>query len=268
MKNTSTKTTKTALVTGASSGIGKQLAIAHAKNNGNLVIVARSTDKLDALKTELESTYNIDVLSIPMDLTAPNAAQELYDTIKQQNITIDYLINNAGFGGHGLFHQRSAHEDLAMIQLNMVTLTQLCYLFLPDFIARNSGRILNVTSTASFVPGPLQAVYFATKAYAASLSNAISGELLGTNTTNVTVTNLMPGATETEFAKEAGLEKSNLFAKAVPAKLVAEQGYNGMLSGKINVISGLTFAQRLMIFFAPFTPKKMLLKQIYNMQKI
>ncbi|MGV6846372.1 MAG: SDR family NAD(P)-dependent oxidoreductase, partial [Lutibacter sp.] len=179
---------KTALITGASSGIGKELAKIHAEKGGNLVLVARRAEKLNELKQELDKKYHIQVTVIAKDLTLLNAPQEIYDIVKEKGITIDYLINNAGFGGHGKFHERSLDQDLAMINLNVVALTLLTKLFLPDFVQRNSGRILNTSSTASFMPGPLQAVYFATKSYVTFLSNAIAEELYDTN---ITVTALM-----------------------------------------------------------------------------
>ena len=255
----------TALITGASSGIGKEFAHIHAEKGDDLIIVARSTDKLEALKAELEEKHSIKVSVFASDLSKPEAAKELFEAISEAKLQVDYLINNAGFGGHGKFHERDWAEDLAMIQLNMVTLTELTRLFLPQMVERNSGRILNVSSTASLLPGPLQAVYFATKAYVTSLSNALSEEL---RETNVTVTALLPGATATEFAKEAGMEKTGLFKKAFPARGVAENGYNAMMAGKLNVISGVTFGQRMMLAGIPFTPKKMLLKQVRKMQEL
>jgi len=256
---------KTALITGASSGIGKELAIIHAEKGGNLVLVARRKEKLEALKQELEETFKVNVTILSKDLTQLNAPQEIYDELKSKGIQVDYLINNAGFGGHGKFHERALEDDLAMINLNIVALTLLTKLFLPEFVARNSGKVLNVSSTASFMPGPLQAVYFATKAYVTFLSNAIAEELYDTN---ITVTNLMPGATETEFGQVSGMDKTDLFEKSVSAHSVALDGYNGMLKGKLDVISGLTTSQKVMIKMVPFTPKKMLLKQIRQMQEI
>ncbi|MCG8528677.1 MAG: SDR family oxidoreductase [Opitutales bacterium] len=254
----------TALITGASSGIGIELARIHAEKGGDLVIVARREEKLDQLKSELESKHGIKVHVIAKDLGAPTAAQEIYDETTSAGIEIDYLINNAGFGGRGKFHERTWTEDHAMIQLNIVALTELCRLFLPDFVSRNSGKILNVSSTASFMPGPLQAVYFASKSYVQFFSNAIAEEL---HDTNITVTNLMPGATETEFAATSGMDKTNLFQKTVSARSVAEDGYNGMLRGKLDVVSGLTLTQKMMMALIPFLSKPMLLKQVRQMQE-
>jgi short-subunit dehydrogenase len=259
------KTKNTALITGASTGIGKEFAHIHAENGGDLVIVARSKDKLQALKTELESKHSVKVMVIAKDLGLPESPKEIYDEIKSAGIEITYLINNAGFGGLGKFHERKWEQDLAMINLNIVALTALTRLFLPDFVQRNDGKVLNVSSTASLMAGPLQAVYFATKAYVTSFSNAVSEEL---HDTNVTVTALLPGATESEFGRVSGMDKTEMFEKTVSARSVAEDGYNGMLKGKLNVISGLKFSQRMMISMIPLLPKKMALKQIRKMQEV
>ncbi|NOR73747.1 MAG: SDR family NAD(P)-dependent oxidoreductase [Draconibacterium sp.] len=256
---------KIALITGASTGIGKELANIHAEKGGDLIIVARSKDKLEKLKSELEKKYSVNVLVIAKDLGLPEAPKEIYEEVKNAGLEVNYLINNAGFGGLGKFHERDWEKDLAMINLNIVALTALTRFFLPDFVKRNEGKILNVSSTASFMPGPLQAVYFATKAYVTFFSNAIAEELYDTN---VTVTNLMPGATETEFGTISGMDKTDIFKKTVSARGVAEDGYNGMIKGKLDVISGLTFSQKLMMAMIPFSPKKMVLKQIRQMQEV
>jgi len=230
-----------------------------------LVIVARSEDKLLQLKKEIEQQYSVKVIVISSDLTNSNATLEIYQTIKKIDLKIDYLINNAGFGGLGKFYERSLEDDVAMINLNIIALTTLTRLFLPDFVKRNNGKILNVSSTASLMPGPLQAVYFATKAYASSFSNAIAAELYDTN---ITVTNLMPGATATEFGKISGMDKTEMFKKTASAYQVALEGYNGMLKGKLDVISGLTTMQKIMIWSIPFSPKKMVLKITKKLQEV
>ena len=255
---------KMALITGASSGIGKELAKIQAEKGGDMVLIARSKDKLEALKSELEEKHSVQVEIMARDLTDPHAPKLIYDEVKAAGIQIDYLINNAGFGGHGKFHERPWEQDLGMINLNITALTALTRFFLPDMVKRNDGKILNTSSTASFMPGPLQAVYFATKAYVTFFSNAIAEEL---HDTKITVTNLMPGATETEFAKTSGMDKTNLFEKTVSARSVAEDGYNGMIEGKLDVVSGLTISQKVMMKMIPFTPKKMLLKQVRKMQE-
>ncbi|MGX1929342.1 SDR family NAD(P)-dependent oxidoreductase [Flagellimonas sp. 2504JD4-2] len=256
---------KTALITGASSGIGKELARIHAERGWDIIIVARRQEKLNELKLELEQKFAVKVLTIVKDLSNPGAPKEIFEKIQQKGIQIHYLINNAGFGLRGKFHELTWERQQQMIHLNMVALTELMYLFLPEMIARNSGKILNTSSTASFLPGPLQAIYYASKAYVTYLGNAIAEEL---HDTNITVTTLMPGATETEFASTSGMDKTGLFEKTVSARSVAEDGYNGMLEGKLDVISGLTFAQSLMMKTLPFTPKKTILKQVRKMQEV
>lgn len=254
-----------ALITGASSGIGKEFAKIHAEKGGDLVIVARRREKLEELKSELEAKHNVAVKIIVKDLGKSEAPKEIYDEVTEAGIEVDYLLNNAGFGGHGKFHEREWEKDLAMINLNVIALTALTRFFLPDFVNRNRGKILNVSSTASLLPGPLQAVYFATKAYVTSFSNAIAEEL---RDTDITVTALLPGATATEFASTSGMDKTDLFKKTFTAREVAESGYNAMLEGKLNVMAGLSFGQKIMMDSIPFMPKKMLLKQIHDMQKI
>lgn len=254
-----------ALITGASTGIGKELATIHASKGGDLIIIARGVKKLTELKTELEKTYGVEVMVLAKDLSQPNAPQEIFDEVSKANIRIDFLINNAGFGGRGKFHEREWEQDLSMINVNILALTTLTRLFLPEFVKRDSGKILNTSSTASLMPGPLQAVYYATKAYVTFFSNAIAEELYDTN---VTVTNLMPGATDTEFAKTSGMDKSNLFDKAFPAIHVAQEGYDAMMEGKIDVVSGLTGSQKVMMRMLPFIPKKTMLKQVRQMQEV
>ncbi|MBD1373538.1 SDR family oxidoreductase [Hazenella sp. IB182357] len=256
---------KTALITGASSGIGYDLAHIHAEKGGNLVIVARREDKLKELKETLEKRYGIQVMTVVKDLGLPNAPLEVYEEVKQAGIKVDYLINNAGFGGRGKFHERDWEKDLAMIHLNIIALAALTRLFLPDFVKRNTGKIMNVSSTASLMPGPLQAVYFATKAFVTSFSNAIAGEL---HDTKVTVTSLLPGATETEFLSTANLNNTDMVKSTASSRKVAEDGYNGMLEGKLNVITGLPFSQRIQVAAMPLLPKSMLLKTVRQMQEV
>lgn len=261
----SIKMKKVALITGASSGIGKELARIHAEKGGDVIIVARRLEKLDTLKTELELKHGIVVMAIAKDLSKLGAAKELYNELQEAGVKVEYLCNNAGFGLRGKFHELPWERQQQMVNLNMTVLTELTYLFLPQMVARNHGKILNTSSTASFMPGPLQAVYYASKAYVTFLGNAIAEEL---HDTGVTITTLMPGATETEFAATSGMDKTGLFEKTVSARSVAEDGYNGMISGKLDVVSGLTLAQNLMMKSIPITPKKLLLKQIRKMQEV
>lgn len=187
---------KVALITGAASGIGKEFAKIHAEKGGNIVAVDINAEGLKTLKSELEKEFSVEVYTIVKNLTQLTAPQEIHDEVLSHGIEVDYLINNAGFGGVGAFHERDWVKDQAMIQVNVLALTSLTRQFLPDFVARDSGKILNVSSTVSLVPGPLQAVYFATKAYVTSFSNALSGEL---SDTGVSMTALLPGATKTAF---------------------------------------------------------------------
>lgn len=256
---------QTALITGASSGIGREFAKIHASRGGNLVVVARSGDELLKLKEELEKAHKTSVYVIEKDLTETGAAKAIYDELKSEGITVDILINNAGFGGLGAFHERELEQDLNMIDLNIKALVSLTHYFLQDFIAFNKGRILNVSSTASLMPGPLQATYYATKAFVTSFSNALHEELAETE---ITVTNLMPGATETKFGKVSGMDKTDLFKNTASAAQVAQEGYEAMLQGKLNVKSGLTTPQKIMMSLIPLTPKKLLLKQIKKMQQV
>ena len=253
------------LITGASSGIGLELAKIFAKNNHDLILVARRKEKLDALAQELSAAHNVKVEILTKDLSLPHAAREVHDEVKAKNLEVDILVNNAGFGGLGKFHEREWKQEHAMIQLNVITLTALTHHFLPDFVKRDSGKILNVSSTASLMPGPLQAVYYATKAYVASFSNAIAEEL---SDTQITVTNLMPGATKTEFGSTSGMDKTSLFKKTASAESVAQDAYNGLMTGKLDVISGLTFSQKILTKLIPFVPKKIILKQISEMQDV
>lgn len=256
---------KLALITGASSGIGRAMAKIHAKKGGDLIVLARRKEKLESLKKEIEENHHTKVTIIAKDLTEANAPREVYHEIKKMGLEVDYLINNAGFGGRGKFHERDWQDDLSMIQLNVIALTALTRYFLPDFVARNSGKILNVSSTASLMPGPLQAVYFATKAYVTSFSNAIAEEL---HDTNITVTALMPGATDTEFAETADMDKTELFKSTFTAEEVANTGYKAMLNGDLDVLAGVTFAQKLLMKSVAITPKKVLLTQVRKMQEV
>lgn len=253
-----------ALITGASSGIGLEFAHIHAETGGDLVIVARREKKLNDLKEELENKHGIKVKVLAIDLNNEKAPEQIYEALEKEKVEVEYLINNAGFGGQGKFYEREWDKDRSMMQVNMITPTHLCRLFLPDMVARNSGKILNVSSTAAFMPGPLQAVYFATKSYFQFFSNAVAYEL---SDTNVTVTNLMPGATNTGFAKRSGMDKTELFKQTVSARSVAEDGYAAMMKGKMDVISGLSFSQKILLKLSLLMPKKTALKIIADMQK-
>lgn len=226
----------TALITGASGGIGYELAKLFAHDHCNLVLVARSGDRLAQVATELQS-LGISVKSIALDLTQTPAPKFLFDQLQREGVMVDILINNAGFGALGEFATMSEEQILGQIQLNITALTELTRLFLPAMIGRRTGRIMNVASTAGFQPGPLMAVYYATKAYVISFSEAIANEL---RNSGVTVTCFCPGATETGFAKRAGNDESRVFKKfgAMEAGKVALDGYRAVMEGRTLAISG------------------------------
>lgn len=255
----------TALITGASSGIGRELARIHARRGGDVVAVARSTDKLAQLRDELQQAHGIAVHVVAADLSEPAAGERVYDEVTAAGTDVDILINNAGFGGRGRFDQRAWADDQAMIQVNVVALTELTRMFLPAMVARNEGRILNVSSTAAVAPGPLQAVYYATKAYVTSFSNAVAGEL---HDSAVTVTTLMPGPTDTGFAATSGMADTDLFDHMSTAEAVAKAGYDAMLAGKLNVFAGVNPGQRVLMHVAPLLPTRLLMDQIRRRQEV
>lgn len=256
---------KAALITGASSGIGAELARIHAATGGDLVLVARRQTALKALAQELKAAHKIKVHVLAEDLSDEAAPQRIYDAVTAANIDVEYLMNNAGFGGRGKFSDRNWEDDRAMMQVNMVALTALTRLFLPAMIARGHGRILHTSSTAALLPGPLQAVYYASKAYVTSFSNALAEEL---HDTAITVTALMPGATETGFASRSGMDATALFENTTSAAVVARAGYDAMMRGDLDVITALPASQRLAMRIAPLLPKKALLKSIRKMQEV
>lgn len=254
----------TALITGASSGIGREFARLHARKGGDVIITARRKDALDALKAELESDHSVTVTAIPLDLGAEGAAQTLYDTVKQTGVQVDILINNAGFGGHGKFVDRALADDLAMIDLNVGALVSLCHLFGQDMVAQSGGKILNVSSTAAHLPGPLQATYFATKAFVSSFSLALAEEI---KNDGVTVTALEPGYVDTGFVEAAKLEGTGLVRQAgKTASETARIGYDAMRMGRLTVINEakLNFVLN---WVAPLLPQQAKLSMVRKMQE-
>ena len=229
---------QTALITGASVGIGRELAKLFAQDGYNLALVARNRPRLAQFADELQRQFGVSAKAFPVDLTSASAPQFVFDQLARENVSVDVLVNNAGYGKLGAFSEVSLEESLGQIQLNITALTHLTRLFLEPMLQRKSGKILNVASTAGFQPGPLMAVYYATKAYVISFSEALASELKGTG---VTVTCLCPGATDTEFQKRAGTEETLLFRGLRPmnAKTVARDGYRALMKGKPLVISGL-----------------------------
>jgi uncharacterized protein len=258
---------KTALITGASGGIGLDLAREFAKDGYNLVLVARSKDKLEAIAADFAKQYNISATVIAKDLARTSAPDELYNDIKTQGIQIDALVNNAGFATYGKFVEIPLERELQEMQLNMVTLTHLSKLFGKDMVARRNGKILNVASTAAFQPGPLMAVYYATKAYVLSFSEALANEFEGTG---VTVTVLCPGPTESGFQERAAMQESKLVQKGGMMRMmtsaeVAAQGYEAAKRGQTVIIPG--FANQMGTLLPRFLPRNMVTRTVRNMQE-
>ena len=248
------KIAPTALITGASGGIGYELSKLFAKDHRNLVLVARSGPRLAQVADELQRQFGVAVKTVALDLAAPAAPQSLYDQLQREGIAVDILINNAGYGKFGEFAEVPLEDSQGQIQLNLTALTDLTKLFLGPMLERRSGKIMNVASTAGFQPGPLMAVYYATKAYVISFSEALANELAHKG---ITVTCLCPGATETGFAGRAGNDQSRLFKKLRPmdAKTVARAGYQGLLKGKTLVIPG--FRNWLVVESVRVSPRKL-----------
>jgi len=224
------------LITGASGGIGYELAKLFARDHHDLVLVARSGDKLTEIAAELQP-LGITLKIIPLDLTSSTAPRILLEELRREGIQVDILVNNAGFGVFGEFAQMPETDILGQISLNITTLTELTRLFLPHMIAQRNGKVMNVASVAGFLPGPLMAVYYATKAYVISFSEALANEL---RNSGVTVTCFCPGATHTGFAARAGIETSRLFKQfgAKSAEKVALDGYHALMAGQTLTISG------------------------------
>ncbi|MCP4539574.1 MAG: SDR family oxidoreductase [Chloroflexi bacterium] len=256
-------TRKTALVSGASGGIGYELSKLFAADGYDLVLVARSEQKLDKIAASLCKTYGVNAIVIPKDLSNPASPNEILASLEAQSTTIDVLVNNAGFGIHGPFAETDLVEELNMLQLNIVSLTHLTKLFLPGMIERGQGHILNVGSTGSFQPGPLMATYCASKAYVLNFSEAIAEELRGTG---VSVTALCPGVTRTGFQARAHVENTPLIRSgSMSAARVAEIGYKALMRGKRVVVPGLT--NWLVAFSVRLTPRSWVTRLGYKLME-
>ncbi len=245
----------TALITGASSGIGLELASLAAQEGHDLVLVARQRERLESVGRGLAEEYGVRVSVLPKDLSDPSAPAELGRDLAERRIEIDVLVNNAGFGVYGFFAETSVDRELEMIQVNVAALTHLTKLVLAGMLARRRGRILNVASTAAFQPGPIMSVYYATKAYVLSFSEALANECSGSG---VTVTALCPGPTRTEFEGRAGSPDEIMARKkgfVMGASDVAREGWRGMKAGKRVVIPG--FRNRLLVQVERVTPRRL-----------
>ncbi len=257
------KKEKTAVVTGASGGIGKAVAEQFAKDGVNLVIAARRLNVLQSLSEEWSDRFGISVAVHQCDLSVPGAANELAETILSNSPDIDFLVNNAGYGSFGLFAESDLENELSMMTINMAALTVLTKKLLPSILERK-GKIMNLGSTASFQPGPYMAVYYATKAYVLSFSEAVASELEGTG---VTVTTLCPGPTKSGFQETASMNDSGLVkGRTIPtADQVGRAGYKAMMAGKRVYIHGVM--NTIMAESTRFFPRKMVTSVVKSMSK-
>jgi len=255
---------KYALITGATSGIGRELAKLFAQDGYNLVIVSRTAADLTLTAQVLKGINNIEVVPVVKDLFKKNAAVELFNEVQAKGITVNVLVNDAGQGQYGEFIHNDLDRELDIIQLNICSLVGLTKLYLQQMVQRNEGMILNVSSVASKTPGPLQAVYHATKAFVQSFSEAIRDEV---KESEVIITTLLPGATQTNFFHKAGmLEAKNVVeGKLADAAGVAKDGYEALMKGKDMVVSG--FANKLQAAMAGIIPDTVLAAQVHEQQK-
>ncbi|GAB3255805.1 SDR family oxidoreductase [Larkinella harenae] len=253
-----------ALVTGATSGIGYELARLLAQDQYNLVIVARDTGELDRTSAELRQQFGVDVIPVAQDLSQREAAREVYQTVQSKGITLDVLVNNAGQGEYGLFVDTDLDRELDIIQLNISAYVALTKFFLKEMVAHNHGKILNVASVAGKIPGPWQAVYHATKAFVLSFTEAIRNEV---KESEVTITALLPGPTDTDFFHKASMESSKIVQEgslADPAQ-VAQDGYKALMDGDSKVISG--FKNKAQVAASNFIPDSMAAENMGSMQE-
>jgi uncharacterized protein len=242
---------ETVLITGASSGIGRELARLFAGDGADLVLIARSEGRLRGLAGELAAEYGVQAQVVPADLSRPGSPEEIAQTLAQRHVDVDVLVNNAGFGAHGPVAGIGVGRQLEMIEVNVAALTALTALLLPGMLERRRGAILNVASTAAFQPGPNQAVYCATKAYVLSFTEALAEEVRGSG---VRVSCLAPGATDTGFAAQAGMAGTRLFRRGVmDAGRVAQAGRDGLQRGKTLIIPGLR--NRVLAFSVRLSPR-------------
>jgi uncharacterized protein len=243
-----------ALVTGASAGIGAALAEVFAEHGHDLILVARRRDKLEAHAAAIEKRFSVNTTCIVEDLADAQGPRRLFEAVSAQGLEVEHLVNNAGVGLYGKFATTDLDAELKMIQLNVTSVMEITKRFLPGMLARRRGRILNVASTAAFVPGPWMSIYYATKAFVLSFSGAIDYEL---RAGGITVTTLCPGPTESEFKVHAGSQRSRLFeAFVMDAATVARAGYHGMMKGKTVVVPG--FRNKLIPMAARFIPRPMI----------
>jgi len=243
-----------AIITGASGGIGYEIALLFAKQKIDILIVARNKQKLNDIKWAIEQQFKITVYCVATDLSIRDGFVDIDNCVKAYKLSVTFLVNNAGFGDYGFFTERSMEKYSEMLGLNVISLTELTYYYAKQMIKNGKGRILNVASTAGIQPDPYFAVYGASKAYVISLTEAIHKEF---EKSGVTATVLSPGATKTEFMERADMNDAKLYESGVmTAKEVAEVGFEGMMKGKLHVIPG--FKNRILAFFSSITPSSKL----------
>ena len=258
-----TKKKKYVLITGGTSGIGYELARLLAKDGYNLLIVARSQEELDRVAHELSSAYAIKVVTFAKDLFKKNAPFEVYDFVKSEGLQIDILVNDAGQGQYGEFINTDIEREIDIIQLNITSLVALTKLFLIEMVERKSGKILNLASVASKVPGPFQAVYHGTKAFVHSFTEAIRAEV---KDSGVVITSLLPGATATDFFRKADMLHSKTVkdGKLADPADVAMDGYHALMNGDDMVVSG--FNNKLQVAMSSITPDEIVAERVYKQQ--
>jgi short-subunit dehydrogenase len=254
---------KTALITGASAGIGLEFAKIFAKEKYDLIITARNGTKLNELATEIKNKHNVNVKVVVKDLSKQNAGEEIFDELKNENIVTDVLINNAGFGVFDNYWDVKLQDEKNMLQVNIMALAELTNLFAKDMVNRGRGKILNVASTAAYQPGPTMAGYYASKAFVLSYSQAVDFEL---GKKGVQVSTLCPGPTITEFQIRANMEDLNLFKKGftMSAEEVAQIGYDGLMKGKPVIIAGAM--NKISAMSSKITPGKVSMKIVNWLQ--
>ncbi len=253
----------TALITGASSGIGRELAKLFAKDDYNLILVARGREALEKVRNQiLEHHPRLSIMIFDRDLSAQANIDEIYETLKREGRDVDVLVNNAGFGDIGFFHEDQWSRERGMIEVNVIAVAYLTRLFLPEMVARKNGKILNTSSTAAFQPGPKMAIYYATKAFVLNFGEALSNELRGTG---VTVTTLCPGATATHFQSVAGIHNTRQIRNMLPTpKEVATYGYKALMKGKRLAIYG--WYNKFFVFSVRFLPRWLVLRITRHVQ--
>lgn len=261
---TETFMNKTALITGASGGLGLSFVKILARDGYDVVLVARNAEKLAEIKADIESSYGVRAYVVAKDLCHTESVNEVFDATEALGLKIDVLINNAGFGDFGEFHKSDINKQIRMVDLNVIALMQLCHLYIPQMIERGSGNILNVDSIAAFQAGPLMSVYYATKAFVLSFSQALTRELKGTG---VKVTALCPGPIKTNFENSSELGGSGLFKnlKVWSPDTVAEFGYKNMKRGRSLCVCGAL--NKLIVFSNRLAPRALVRNAVYEIQK-